>query len=81
MTVENLEDIIDITLLTLTPRENRVISLRFGLDDGRKRTLVEVGREFNLSGERIRQIRDKSLAKLRRSKKVKNSLRDYLGEI
>ncbi|MBN2240178.1 MAG: sigma-70 family RNA polymerase sigma factor [Dehalococcoidales bacterium] len=52
-------------LLELTPREQRVLSLRFGLDDGRSRTLEEVGHEFNLTRERIRQIETKAIRKLR----------------
>jgi RNA polymerase primary sigma factor len=62
---------------TLTPREEKVLRLRFGLDDGRARTLEEVGREFNVTRERIRQIEAKALRKLRhpsRSKKLKDFL-------
>ena len=62
---------------TLTPREEKVLQLRFGLDDGRARTLEEVGREFNVTRERIRQIEAKALRKLRhpsRSKKLKDFL-------
>lgn len=61
----------------LTPREEKVLRLRFGLDDGRTRTLEEVGREFNVTRERIRQIEAKALRKLRhpsRSKKIKDFL-------
>ena len=64
-------------LKTLTPREAKVLSLRFGLDDGRPRTLEEVGKEFNVTRERIRQIEAKALRKLRhpsRSKKLKDFL-------
>ena len=64
-------------LKTLTPREAKVLSLRFGLDDGRPRTLEEVGKEFNDTRERIRQIEAKALRKLRhpsRSKKLKDFL-------
>jgi len=60
---------------TLTPREAKVIKLRFGLEDGRSRTLEEVGKEFNVTRERIRQIEAKALRKLRhpsRSKKLKD---------
>jgi len=60
---------------TLTPREARVLKLRFGLEDGRTRTLEEVGREFMVTRERIRQIEAKALRKLRhpsRSKKLKD---------
>ena len=52
-------------LSSLTPRERRVIELRFGLQDGRARTLDEVGTEFHVSRERIRQIQDKAMRKLR----------------
>ena len=64
-------------LKTLTPREEMVLKLRFGLEDGRQRTLEEVGREFKVTRERIRQIEAKALRKLRhpsRSRKLKESL-------
>ena len=64
-------------LATLTPREEKVLKLRFGIEDGRTRTLEEVGREFNVTRERIRQIEAKALRKLRhpsRSKKLKDFL-------
>ncbi len=61
----------------LTQRERRVIELRFGLRDGRPRTLEEVGREFDLSRERVRQIEAKTLAKLR-SFRNSQDLRDAL---
>ena len=64
-------------LSTLTPREEKVLRLRFGLEDGRSRTLEEVGKEFNVTRERIRQIEAKALRKLRhpsRSKKFKDFL-------
>ncbi len=64
-------------LQTLTPREAKVLSLRFGLEDGRSRTLEEVGKDFNVTRERIRQIEAKALRKLRhpsRSKKLKDFL-------
>jgi RNA polymerase primary sigma factor len=60
---------------TLTPREEKVLRLRYGLDDGKPRTLEEVGKEFNVTRERIRQIEAKALRKLRhpsRSKKLKD---------
>ena len=62
---------------TLTPREEKVLRLRFGIEDGRTRTLEEVGKEFNVTRERIRQIEAKALRKLRhpsRSKKLKDFL-------
>ncbi|HEY5467399.1 MAG TPA: RNA polymerase sigma factor RpoD [Clostridia bacterium] len=64
-------------LKSLTPREEKVLRLRFGLDDGRTRTLEEVGKEFNVTRERIRQIEAKALRKMRhpsRSKKLKDFL-------
>ena len=64
-------------LATLTPREEKVLKLRFGIEDGRTRTLEEVGKEFNVTRERIRQIEAKALRKLRhpsRSKKLKDFL-------
>ena len=64
-------------LATLTPREEKVLRLRFGIEDGRTRTLEEVGKEFNVTRERIRQIEAKALRKLRhpsRSKKLKDFL-------
>ena len=64
-------------LHTLTPREESVLKLRFGLEDGRMRTLEEVGREFNITRERIRQIEAKALRKLRHPSRSKK-LRDYL---
>ncbi len=70
---EQLIDVLD----TLTPREEKVLKLRFGLEDGRTRTLEEVGKEFNVTRERIRQIEAKALRKLRhpsRSKKLKDFL-------
>lgn len=64
-------------LETLTPREKKVLCLRFGLDDGRQRTLEEVGKEFNVTRERIRQIEAKALRKLRHPSRSKK-LKDYL---
>ena len=66
-------------LSTLTEREQKVLRLRFGLDDGRPRTLEEVGRQFNVTRERIRQIEAKALRKLRHPSRSKN-LKDYLDE-
>ncbi len=72
-----LKEQLSAVLSTLTPREAKVLRLRFGLDDGRSRTLEEVGEEFNVTRERIRQIEAKALRKLRhpsRSKKLKDFL-------
>lgn len=72
-----LREQLGFVLKTLTPREEKVLRLRFGLDDGRPRTLEEVGKEFNVTRERIRQIEAKALRKLRhpsRSKKLKDFL-------
>ncbi len=71
---EQLEDVMN----TLTPREAKVLKLRFGLEDGKSRTLEEVGREFNVTRERIRQIEAKALRKLRHPSRSKK-LRDYMG--
>ncbi len=70
---EHLIEVLD----TLTEREEKVLRLRFGLDDGRARTLEEVGKEFNVTRERIRQIEAKALRKLRHPSRSKK-LRDYL---
>jgi RNA polymerase primary sigma factor len=64
-------------LHTLTPREEQVLRLRFGIEDGRTRTLEEVGRKFNITRERIRQIEAKALRKLRHPSRSK-PLKDYL---
>ena len=64
-------------LKSLTPREEKVLRLRFGLEDGRPRTLEEVGKEFNVTRERIRQIEAKALRKLRHPSRSKK-LRDFL---
>jgi RNA polymerase primary sigma factor len=74
---ELLKKDIEGVLSSLTPREAKVIELRFGLKDGRQRTLEEVGREFNVTRERIRQIEAKALRKLRHPSRAK-LLRDYL---
>ena len=67
----------DEVLSTLTDREQEVLRLRFGLDDGRQRTLEEVGQMFKVTRERIRQIEAKALRKLRHPNRSKR-LRDYL---
>jgi len=72
-----LKEQIDEVLSSLTPREQRVLQLRFGLEDGRSRTLEEVGKEFNVTRERIRQIEAKVLRKLRHPSRSRK-LRDYL---
>ena len=70
---EQLDEVLD----TLTEREQKVLRLRFGMDDGRARTLEEVGKEFNVTRERIRQIEAKALRKLRHPSRSRK-LRDYL---
>ena len=72
-----LKEQISKVLATLTPREEKVLRLRFGLEDGRQRTLEEVGKEFNVTRERIRQIEAKALRKLRHPGRSKK-LRDFL---
>ena len=71
---EQLEEVMN----TLTPREAKVLKLRFGLEDGKSRTLEEVGKEFNVTRERIRQIEAKALRKLRHPSRSKK-LRDYMN--
>lgn len=71
------EQLVDV-LKTLTPREEKVLRLRFGLEDGRARTLEEVGKEFNVTRERIRQIEAKALRKLRHPSRSKR-LKDFLA--
>jgi RNA polymerase primary sigma factor len=71
---EQMEDV----LTSLSPREGRVLQLRFGLKDGKSHTLEEVGQEFSVTRERIRQIEAKALAKLRKHKDAKK-LHEYLG--
>ncbi len=75
--IELLREHIDEVLDTLNPRERKVLELRFGLKDGRTRTLEEVGKEFGVTRERIRQIEAKALRKLRHPSRSKR-LRDYL---
>ncbi len=74
---ELLKEQLDDVLETLTPREKKVLKLRFGLDDGRSRTLEEVGQVFGVTRERIRQIEAKALRKLRHPMRSKR-LKDYL---
>ena len=71
---EQLEEV----MKTLTPREAKVLKLRFGLEDGKSRTLEEVGKEFNVTRERIRQIEAKALRKLRHPSRSKK-LKDYMN--
>jgi RNA polymerase primary sigma factor len=71
---EQLEEV----MKTLTPREAKVLKLRFGLEDGKTRTLEEVGKEFNVTRERIRQIEAKALRKLRHPSRSKK-LKDYMN--
>ena len=74
MLKEQLEEVMN----TLTPREAKVLKLRFGLEDGKARTLEEVGKEFDVTRERIRQIEAKALRKLRHPSRSKK-LRDYMN--
>ena len=78
-TNEMLKDEISEVLLTLTEREERVIRLRFGLEDGKSRTLEEVGQMFGVTRERIRQIEAKALRKLRHPSRSRK-LKDYMGD-
>lgn len=73
-----LKEQLDEVMSTLTPREAKVLRLRFGLDDGKARTLEEVGKEFDVTRERIRQIEAKALRKLRHPSRSKK-LKDYMG--
>jgi RNA polymerase primary sigma factor len=77
VTQELLREDINEVLSTLTPREQQVLRLRFGLDDGRPRTLEEVGQEFGVTRERIRQIEAKALRKLRHPNRNRR-LREYI---
>ena len=72
-----LKEEISAVLSTLTPREQRILQLRFGLEDGRARTLEEAGLEFKITRERVRQIEAKALRKLRHPSRSRK-LRDYL---
>ena len=72
------EDVVSV-LQTLSDRERRIVELRFGLSDGRPRTLEEVGREFGITRERIRQIEAKTLSKLRHPSRAQR-LRGYVEE-
>jgi RNA polymerase primary sigma factor len=72
-----LKEQVDDVLGTLSERERAVLAMRFGLDDGRSRTLEEVGREFGVTRERIRQIEAKALRKLRHPSRAKK-LKDFL---
>ena len=76
-TSQLLKEQIEEVLGTLAPREHRILQLRFGLEDGRSRTLEEVGEEFNVTRERIRQIEAKALRKLRHPSRSRK-LKDYL---
>ena len=74
-----LKEQLNEVLGTLTDREERVLRLRFGMDDGKARTLEEVGKEFNVTRERIRQIEAKALRKLRQRSRS-GKLRDYIED-
>ena len=71
-----LKERINEVLSELTPREEKVIRLRYGLDDGRSHTLEEVGKEFNVTRERIRQIEAKAIKKMRHPSRAK-LLKDF----
>jgi RNA polymerase primary sigma factor len=80
VTSMHLKDQLNEVLGTLTDREQKVLRLRYGLDDGKPRTLEEVGREFGVTRERIRQIEAKAMRKLSHSASKSKKLRDYLDE-
>jgi RNA polymerase primary sigma factor len=73
-----LREQLESVLSTLTPRESRILRLRFGLQNGRAYTLEEVGQKFGLTRERIRQIEGKALRRLRHPRRARQ-LRDYLS--
>jgi len=74
---EELKEEVENVLSSINPRERLVLQLRFGLEDGRSRTLEEVGKEFNVTRERIRQIEAKAIRKLRHPSRSRK-LKDYL---
>ena len=76
---ERLKEEIEMALNELNPREQQVMRLRFGLDDGQVRTLEEVGKEFGVTRERIRQIESKTISKLKHPTRSQR-LRDFLEE-
>ena len=76
--INTLKEQLNDVMGTLTSREAKVLRLRFGLEDGKARTLEEVGKEFNVTRERIRQIEAKALRKLRHPSRSKK-LRDYMN--
>lgn len=77
-TQQLLKEHVNVMLDILTPREQKILKMRFGLEDGRTHTLEEVGQEFGVTRERIRQIEAKALAKLRKNRESRD-LKDYLG--
>lgn len=79
-TMDALKRDLATVLKTLTPREEKVLKMRFGLDDGQPKTLEEVGKEFNVTRERIRQIEAKALRKLKHPSRIKK-LKDYMDKL
>ncbi|MFD1733848.1 sigma factor-like helix-turn-helix DNA-binding protein [Deinococcus malanensis] len=75
-----MSEALDRTLATLEPREALVIRLRNGLEDGREHTLEEVGKHFGVTRERIRQIENKALRKIKYEQSRRGSLRDFLED-